>query len=168
MTRISVGRGSLPQASVGRWIAPALALIGAGILLYFEPAPDLFGVAIQAAAAVLGGALGWYRGAFTRLSVDAQTHEVTSKASAAGVALILGAFAVRSGVRAFMGENASTLHVSAALVTDAFVLFAVAMVIVQRLEIYLRCTRLLKQARADRAARAADAPATIVDDAEET
>jgi hypothetical protein len=83
------------------------------------------------------------------------------------VALILGAFAVRSGVRALMGENASTLHVSAALVTDAFVLFAVAMVIVQRVEIYLRCTRLLKQARADKAARAASAPPTIVDDAED-
>lgn len=133
------------------WIAPAIALIGAGVLLYFQPPTDGLSLAVYAGVIVLGGALGWYRGAFTRLSVDAETHEVTSKASAAGVALILGAFVVRSGVREFMGEQSSALHVSAALITDAFVLFAVAMVIVQRVEIWLRCERLLKQARADKA-----------------
>jgi membrane protein CcdC involved in cytochrome C biogenesis len=135
------------------WIAPSIALIGAGVLLYFQPPTDTLSQAVYAGVIVVGGALGWYRGAFTRLSVDAETHEVTSKASAAGVALILGAFVIRSGVRAFMGEQSSALHVSAALVTDAFVLFAVAMVIVQRVEIWLRCTRLLKKAGADKAAK---------------
>jgi membrane protein CcdC involved in cytochrome C biogenesis len=139
------------------WIAPAIALIGAGVLLYFQPPTDALSLAVYAGVIALGGALGWYRGAFTRLSVDAETHEVTSKASAAGIALILGAFVIRSGVRAFMGESASDLHVSAALVTDAFVLFAVAMVIVQRVEIWLRCERLLKQARADKAAKVSEA-----------
>ena len=59
---------------------------------------------------------------------------------------------MRYAARALLGQQGSTLHLNAALITDAFLLFAIGMIVVQRIEIWLRCTRLLAQARADKAA----------------
>jgi hypothetical protein len=134
------------------WIMPSIALVAGIAVIAMNPAIGAISVTIQATALLLGGALGWYRGAFTRLSVDAVTHEVTSKASAAGIILVLAAFFVRYATRAFLGQEGSALHLNAALITDAFLLFAIGMIVVQRIEIWLRCTRLLAQARADKAA----------------
>jgi hypothetical protein len=50
------------------------------------------------------------------------------------------------------------LHLNALLITDSFVVFAIGMILVQQLEIWLRCRRLLAEARAAKAA--ADAPPT--------
>lgn len=134
------------------WIMPSIALAAGIAVIAMNPALGAAAIAIQAAALALGCALGWYRGAFTRLSVDSITHEVTSKASMAGVILVLAAFFVRYAARAFLGQEGSALHLNAALITDAFLLFAIGVIVVQRIEIWLRCTRLLAQARADKAA----------------
>jgi membrane protein CcdC involved in cytochrome C biogenesis len=134
------------------WIMPAIAVLAGGAVIAMQPPLSPLALGIQLFAMVLGSALGWYRGAFTRLSVDAETHEVTSKASAAGIILVLVAFFVRYATRSFMGQQGSALHLNAGLITDAFVLFAIGMIVVQRLEMWLRCRRLLAKARADKAA----------------
>jgi hypothetical protein len=61
--------------------------------------------------------------------------------------LILALFAVRYGVRTI---GAETLHVSVLGVTDALMLLAVGLVCAQRLEIALRATRLVREARSAR------------------
>ena len=63
---------------------------------------------------------------------------------------LVAIFVVRFGLRGFMADHASYLHVSAAAITDVFLLLAVGLVCIQRLEIALRASRLLTEARAAR------------------
>jgi hypothetical protein len=136
------------------WIAPLLILLAAVMALGFgqqhAPRPLMIGVYVLAAAA--GAAMGWWRGRFTQITVDPQTHELTSRASPIGMVLILAIFAIRMGLRTLFAQNASALHVSVIEIGDAFLLLAVGLVCAQRLEIALRATRLLNEARAARTA----------------
>jgi hypothetical protein len=109
-------------------------------------------LAVDAAALGLGVLAGWWRARLTRITVDPGTHALTSKTSPLGMLLILAIFVVRNGVRSFGAETAGALHVSALQITDALMLLAVGLVCAQRLEIALRATRLLNEARGSREA----------------
>ena len=104
---------------------------------------------LDLAALALGALAGWWRGRLTRIVVDPRTHALTSKTSAVGMLLILGLYVVRYGLRSMGAQGAGALHVSAIQVTDALMLLAVGLVCAQRLEIYLRASRLLAEARAN-------------------
>jgi len=129
------------------WIGPAVILGLTGMLLVQQPPSAGLGVALDLAALLLGGFLGWHRGRFTRITVDPATHAVTSQSSPMGMLLILAIFALRSGVRAYAMQNASALHMSLNDLTDAFMLLAVGLVCATRLEMALRASRLVREAR---------------------
>ena len=129
------------------WIAPALILLGAAAALHAQPPRGIM-LAIDAAVLAVGAVAGWWRGRFTRITIDPATHALTSKTSPIGMLLILGIFAERYALRSYGAQTASLLHVSAVQITDALLLLAVGLVCAQRLEIALRATRLLKAARA--------------------
>jgi hypothetical protein len=134
------------------WISPTLFLVLTGILMANQPPPGALLVAIYAAALGLGAFGGWWRGRLTRITVDPATHDLTSKTSPLGMLLILAIFAARYGLRSFGAETAGMLHVSALAITDALMLLAVGLVCAQRLEIALRATRLLNEARSGKSA----------------
>lgn len=128
------------------WIFPAIYLVIAILMLVqFPPTPA--GWAICAAALLVGGALGWQRGKTMRISVDPETHALNQKASIAGIAFIVVLIAIRSLARI----EGSALHLNVAILTDGLVVFALGMFSVTRLEMYLRATRLLEEARAAKA-----------------
>jgi hypothetical protein len=102
---------------------------------------------VDIAALAIGAAFGWWRGRFTRIAVNRETHALTSQASPLGMLLILAIFGLRMGVRTLAAQNASALHVSVVDITDAFLLLAVGLVCAQRLEMALRANRLLLEAR---------------------
>ncbi|HZZ31974.1 MAG TPA: hypothetical protein VFE10_08260 [Phenylobacterium sp.] len=130
------------------WIAPVmiLALVGLSLSQQGMPSPLLLGIDI--AALVIGAGLGWWRARFTHITVNPATHELTSRASPMGMLVILGLFAVRYGVRTYAAQNATSLGVSANAVADAALVISVGLVCAQRLEIALRASRLLEEARA--------------------
>jgi hypothetical protein len=130
------------------WVMPVLilALVGLSLSQQGMPTPLMLGIDIAALAA--GAGLGWWRGRLTHITVDPATHQLTSRASPVGMLLILGIFALRTGVRLYAAQNASALGVSANAVADAALVLAVGLVCAQRLEIALRATRLLTEARA--------------------
>lgn len=131
------------------WISPTILLILTAVAFSQQthfPGPAM--IALDVAMLAAGAALGWWRGRFTRISVNPETHALTSQASPVGMLLILAIFAVRYLLRTYATQSASLLHVSAIEVTDAFMLLAVGLVCAQRLEIALRATRLLAEARA--------------------
>ena len=105
---------------------------------------------LYAAALADGAAVGWYRARLTQISVDPATHEITSKGTVAGMILVLSVFAIRYGLRYFLTtpEGAGALSLGATRVADALILFAVGMMIVQRIEMGLRARRLLNEAKA--------------------
>lgn len=130
------------------WIAPTIILAMTCLMFAFEPAPTLGMVAADIAVLGAGGLLGWWRGRLTNITVDPDTHELTSRASPWGMLLILLVFGARYALRSFGTETAGFLHVSVREVGDALMLLAVGIVCAQRLEIALRATRLLTEARA--------------------
>lgn len=128
------------------WLAPVLLIVAAGAALRYQPPSSLIMVGVDVMAVALGAGVGWWRGRFTTLAVDPATHQLTSKASPAGLLLVLAVMGLRFGLRSFASANAGVLHVSVIEITDTFLLLAVGIVCAHRLELALRATRLLKTA----------------------
>jgi hypothetical protein len=130
------------------WIMPTviLALVGLSFTQQGVPSPLMLGLDIAALA--IGGLLGWWRARFTHISVDPATHQLTSRASPIGMLVILAIFALRYGVRIYAAQSASSLGVPAIAIADALLVISVGLVCAQRLEIALRASRLLAEARA--------------------
>jgi branched-subunit amino acid transport protein AzlD len=134
------------------WISPVLLLVLTATTFSQQHMPSPIMIAGDIAALVLGATLGWWRGRFTKITVNPETHSLTSQASPVGMVLILAIMVIRQGVRGYATANAGALHVSVVEVTDAFLLLAVGLVCAQRLEMALRANRLLNEARAAKAA----------------
>ena len=129
------------------WIAPVMILALVALSLSQEGTPTPATLAIDLAALAVGGLLGWWRARFTQITVDPETHQLTSQASPIGMLVILGVFAVRYGVRVYASQNGGMLHMPVNAVADAALVISVGLVCAQRLEIALRASRLLAQAR---------------------
>jgi hypothetical protein len=130
------------------WISPVVLILLAVLIFAVQPPPGPVFLAIDLAAMALGAFVGWWRGRFTNISVDPATHQLASRPSAAGMILILVLFGVRYALRMLTPETAGFLHVSALEITSGLMLLAVGLVCAQRLEIFVRARRLLREARA--------------------
>jgi hypothetical protein len=135
------------------WVAPLVFVLLTGLILAAQSPPGLEVIAIEGAALALGAAARWWRGRLTRITVDPETHLLTTKTSALGMVVIFGLFATRFALRSLSGEAGRWLHVPALHVTDTLLLLALGLVCAQRLEIALRATRLLRDARGARRGR---------------
>lgn len=143
------------------WITPLLITLAAGMALFATPPPkDILSILILVASLALGGLLGWYRGRVTQMTVDPVTHAVTVQVSPLASVLILGIVALRYGLRSLSLHYSAFLHLSAIQAADALLLLATGMICVQRLELWLRATRLRREIReAPQAPVAADSAA---------
>ena len=130
------------------WIVPLLVIVGIGMGLYFTP-HEPFGpwaYAGFALALVLGGAAGWWRGRTIDIHRDAETGRLMAQPSPLGLILIVGLLVVRRSLDAYLIANAEAWHLNAVAVTDAFMLFAVGLVVVQRIEMFVRGRAILAEA----------------------
>jgi hypothetical protein len=128
------------------WILPAVLVVGAAAALaQLPPHPQDWPWLI--AALLVGAGLGWVRGSMMSIAVDADTHALNTRASPAAIVFLLLLFVLRFGLRRVLAENAGAWHVSAALVTDAFILFVAGLLSVQRVEMAIRARKLLAAAR---------------------
>jgi hypothetical protein len=143
------------------WLYPAILTIAAVAVMGAEGPPSPIGALAMAAALVLGGIVGWYRGRLTGITLNPESHELTSQASTAGMILIAAVFALRYGLRMATAQGRTMLpasvHLNATLATDVLMLFAIGVMSVQRVEMWLRCRKLLTEAKASAAP-----PTTIV------
>jgi hypothetical protein len=133
------------------WFAPLLILLMVGLALSQEGMPTPAMMAMDIVALIAGAALGWWRARFTHISVDPQTHQLTSRASPIGMLIILAIFAVRYGIRMYAEQNAATLHLPVTAIADAALVISVGLVCAQRFELFTRASRLLAEARATKA-----------------
>ena len=148
---VVVRRNSRPRAlRVERlWIRPVIfALLIGTSLASAPPAPTPANLALLAVAAVVGGALGWQRGRLMHITVNPETHDLTSKASPIGMIVILGLVVLRLGLRGAISNLKGAPMISAIAAADSLIVLAGAMMMVQNLEMWLRAQRLLTQARA--------------------
>jgi hypothetical protein len=138
------------------WVAPVIIVALIGVTLFGEskaaaqsgqPFSPL-SIGMDLAAVIVGALLGWWRARFTNISIDPATHELTSRASPIGMVVILGVLVIRTAVRVYATQNASALGEWGPPLADALLVLSVGLVCAQRLEIYLRASRLLTEARA--------------------
>jgi membrane protein CcdC involved in cytochrome C biogenesis len=81
------------------------------------------------------------------ITVDPETHELNQSASPLAILFLLGLMVVRIGMKEGLAAEASTLHLSAAFLTDVFVVFAMGLLTVTRVEMFIRARRMLDEAR---------------------
>lgn len=133
------------------WIWPTLLIVMAGLLTWVSHPAGAQWLWLAAAFAV-GGAIGWWRGKLMAITVDPETHALTSRTSRVAMLFLLGIIAVRYGLREVIDANAASLGMNINLVSDLFVVFAVGLLGMTRLEMFLRAMRLLGEARAAKSA----------------
>jgi hypothetical protein len=126
------------------WIVPVIYGVGALVAFWFMP-PHGLAWLWCAVAFALGAALGWYRGKLVAIAVDPDTHALNQRTSPAAMLFILAIVLTRVGARVIaveMGVGSQALLV----VTDILIAFALGFLPVQRLEMGLRASRLLRDA----------------------
>jgi len=149
LRRLSRGR---PLKLEQIWILPAILVLVAGFVLWRAPPPAGDWPWLAAALAV-GAALGWVRGSLMTITVDPQTHAMNVRASPAALIFVVALVAVRFGARSLLSGGAAGWSGHALLIADGFLLFAVGLLGVQRVEMAIRARRLLALARAAKAVR---------------
>lgn len=126
-----------PVSMTALWIVPLLAVLGIGSGLWFTPHP-VFGpaaYAIMGAAMVLGVGTGIVRARTLTLRRCPDTGRILMETSNFAFVLLVGLVLVRSAFR----NMAGSLGVVA---VDASMLFALGMVVTQRLTIWQRARTL--------------------------
>lgn len=137
------------------WIGPLFITVMIGFLIYADPPPITpIAITTMIAAFALGLIVGWFRGKMTSITIDVETRELKSKASLWGILLLAGIFGLRVVARNFLSSHAEDWHIPPTVITDGFLLFAAAMILGRRLEIFVRCIGLLRETRAAEAAGA--------------
>lgn len=128
------------------WIVPALYCVIAGFTFARFP-PAGWSWVYCLIALVVGATLGWQRGRMMHIAVDPVTHEVSQRASPAAMLFILGLIVVRSAARNAEALGGPALHIDVLLVTDLLIAFALGLLTMQRVEMFLRARRLIAAAR---------------------
>lgn len=132
------------------WVTPAIIVPLMGLALWgtsMEPGADHtpFDVIAWATLALglgLGCAAGWWRGKMTTIERHAD-GTLKAQASPLGIILIIGLFLGRSALRSVLEPHAAAWHLNALAIADAFLLFVVGMIVVQRIEMFIRARRVL-------------------------
>ena len=132
------------------WILPAVftVLIGLGLWgMRQAPGANLtpYGPAdwaLLAGGAVLGAIGGYWRGRMVVIEKDAD-GVLKAQASPLGIVLIIALIAVRSLARPWMEGHADSLGLHVVAVEQAFLLLAGGLIIVQRVEMFIRARRIM-------------------------
>jgi len=125
------------------WVVPALYAAITALVFYQSP-PSGLQWAYIALALVVGGALGWRRGALMRIEVDPETHALNQQASPAAMLFIIVLILARQGLR----FEAGSMGFSVAFLTDLLMVFALGLFSATRIEMFVRARRLLAEVRA--------------------
>jgi hypothetical protein len=139
------------------WIAPLIIIALIGFALYAETLRGgliltPLSIALDIAALAVGAVLGWWRARFTNITIDPETHELTSRASPLGMLVIMGILVIRTGLRTYTAQNAGALGQYGPPIADALLVMSVGLVCAQRLEIFTRARQLLAEHRSSSAA----------------
>jgi hypothetical protein len=129
------------------WIVPAIYL-ALTLLLFWEMTPHGLGWLWAALALAIGCAIGWYRGAAMKIHVDPETHALNQVASPLAILFLVALIGLRFAIRAGAAYEAVPGHIDVALITDCLVAMALGLLGMTRLEMFLRGSRLLNEARA--------------------
>jgi hypothetical protein len=130
------------------WVMPGV-LVALTALAFSSAPPSPLTLLLCVPALLIGAAVGWQRGRAMHIAVDPETHELSQSTSRAALLFLLAIVAVRFGARALMLSGYVPVHVNPMALSDVLLSFALGMIGVARLEMYLRARRLLAIARGE-------------------
>ena len=129
------------------WIVPAIYLAIAAFL-FWEMTPHGLGWLWAGLAFALGSAIGWYRGKTMKIHVDPETHALNQVASPLAFLVLVALIGLRFAIRGGAAYEAGLGQIDVKLITVCLVAMALGLLSMTRLEMYLRGSRLLNEARA--------------------
>ena len=127
------------------WIAPVLALAGAGAFFATHPAPTPVHVIGLAAAACLGAAFGWGRAKLVEVSYDPETNSMSRRGTPYGMLLLVGLILLRSGLRIVALQHPE-LGIDLDHATDILLFFGLGIVSGYAVELHLAVGRVRRAA----------------------
>lgn len=137
------------------WIRPAILVLAAAMVLFLpQPGqhvaahlkPDEW--AGLALAAALGGIGGWYWGRTMHIEVHPENGTLMTRGNATAILVLLLLITVKLGLRPLMAAEGPAMHLDVLMITDASIIFSVALFSVRSLEMYLRARRVMAAAPA--------------------
>ncbi|NBB52410.1 DUF1453 family protein [Rhizobium sp. CRIBSB] len=131
------------------WVLPAIIVPLMGLAIWGTSMdPSLshapFGLpdwGVLAAGLLLGGAFGWWRGKMTTIEVH-PGGVLKAQASPLGLSLIIAVMMGRRALNAVVEPHAAEWGLSGLAVADAFLVFVVGMIVMQRVEMFIRARRI--------------------------
>jgi membrane protein CcdC involved in cytochrome C biogenesis len=123
------------------WLVPIVGVVVGVAVIASAPPTSLTAAGAMAAGLILGGLVGWQRARLTHIAFDPESKTFTSQTSPIGILMLLAVLVARTGLRLWLASHPAKAGVLIGA-TDALILFAVAMVVAQRIEMWLRCRKL--------------------------
>jgi hypothetical protein len=149
--RVSRSSKAQPMNLGTFWIMPAVLtlLLGGGVvaMLGFGNVDVGAGAAaILAGCLVGGGAVGWFRGRFMNIEIDAATKKPMMRASSMAFVVLGVLYVARTGAKLLLFADADPKAPETILLNADFMLFALGILSIARVEMFLRARRLLQAA----------------------
>lgn len=145
----------LPRMLSGRrlrletlWVRPAILLAVGALVMAASPPRTVMEIAIVVAAFLLGGLIGWQQGKMMTIGIEPASHQLNVKASPFAVMLFTGLLVVRIGLREVIEAQAAAWHINPNPIIDGLLAVVVGLYLTQSIEMYLRASAMLRQARA--------------------
>jgi hypothetical protein len=126
------------------WVSPLIVVLAIGGGLFAINASgkgalpaDPLSLVILAVGIALGAAFGWQRGRMTTIHKEAD-GVLKAQASPIGLIIVIGVLLARRALQPWLEAHAADWHVNPLAIIEAFMLFAAAMVVAQRVEMFIR------------------------------
>jgi hypothetical protein len=131
------------------WVLPAVYIVLLAMSLSAAP-PEItpLSIGLLTGGFAIGSAIGWQRARFTQIHIHPETHELSSRASPIGLIFIFAVLALRLVARDFLAGHAGSMHLPIVAIGDAFLAMAIGILATQRIELWIRASRMLADARA--------------------
>jgi hypothetical protein len=125
------------------WIFPGLLVFVTLMSLWHEGIPGFLVALIFLAAVAAGGAIGWFRVHTLEFSLDAESGQVSARATQLGALLIVGLIGLRYladyAIKTFgFSAGANVIHA-----TDATLLFSTSMLVARSVHTWIRARALI-------------------------
>jgi membrane protein CcdC involved in cytochrome C biogenesis len=133
------------------WILPAVyaVLLGGAVtamLAFGNVDVTATSAALLALALVAGGGVGWWRGRFMNIEIDAATKQPMMRASGMTFVVLGALYVVRTGAKMLLFADADPKAPETMLLNAGFLLLALGILVVARVEMYLRARKLAQAA----------------------
>ena len=119
--------------------------------LYSQPPPPISACSVLALAAALVILVDFYRGRMVRISIDIETHALTSQQSPWGMLIFLALIVARYGIRFTLGGAHDISGIPVSIILDGLTVFYGGNIIGMRYEQWQRAQKLLSDAQAAKA-----------------